>query len=139
MAVRLRLRKLPFLTTAGQVREFFRGFQLAENCPAGTIDFLRTYDSKPTGHCFVYFDDEREAMRARDALHRSFWVRTSDQPVGRIDVLEDWSIGRRKIVEEEYTPGDIEDEDLKDKARELMIGNKHLERKHKDTMEKNMW
>lgn len=122
------------------MREFFAGFAIAKSGPAGSIDFLRTYDRKPTGQCFVYFEDEREAMRAKDALHDTLWVRTSNQPVGRVDVLEDWAVGaRRRLVQEEYVPGDIEDEDLKDKAREQMLGNKYQEKAEKAKMEKKMW
>jgi len=139
MAVRLRLRRLPFTARENHVREFFRGFQLADKHPAGAVDFLKTYDQKPTGQCFVYFNDEREAMRAKDLLHDTLWVKTASQAVGRVDVLEDWTIGKRSIVKEEYVPGDIEDEGLKDKARESMLKNEYRDREERAKMTKDMW
>ncbi|CRG99104.1 RNA-binding protein, putative [Plasmodium relictum] len=67
---RLKLRGLPFNASEEEIKNFFKNFQLSKkNYP---IHIIKGVKNKPTGHAYVYFDDEEEARNACKTLNRKF-------------------------------------------------------------------
>ncbi|EPR57717.1 RNA recognition motif-containing protein [Toxoplasma gondii TgCatPRC2] len=67
----LRLRGLPYRTTAEDIANFFEGYSLA-GPPDEAIQLHRRMDGRPTGWASVYFESEQEARRAKQDKHRSY-------------------------------------------------------------------
>merc|ERR1711879_1025138 len=104
-------------------------FQLAAAGETGpAVQLVKGRNNRPSGQAFAYFEDVTEAMRARDALHkRPFCLRGNS--VYRVEVLEDFN--GRGMVKEEDCPGDVEEENLRDKARKSMVGVKYKEKEQR--------
>uniref|UniRef100_A0A7S1RFB8 RRM domain-containing protein n=1 Tax=Alexandrium catenella TaxID=2925 RepID=A0A7S1RFB8_ALECA len=125
---RLRLRGLPFHTSEEQLLAFFQGFRLAPGSPRGRpAELLRGLGRRPTGQAFAYFADAAEAMRARDELHGRPFAAVGGR-IYRAELLEDFE--GRAIVTDEDSPGDIEEEALRDKVRRTMVGAKWKEKEN---------
>jgi len=60
----LRLRGLPFTSTAADVVRFLHNFRIEESCVA----FAYGSDNRPTGEAFVSFETEEEAGRVLDTM-----------------------------------------------------------------------
>ncbi|CRG97256.1 RNA-binding protein, putative [Plasmodium gallinaceum] len=67
---RLKLRGLPFDASEEEIRNFFKNFQLSKQ--GYPIHIIKGAKNKPTGHAYVYFDDEEEARNACKTLNRKF-------------------------------------------------------------------
>ena len=121
---RLRLRGLPFHTTVQDVAGFFQHFRLAPGSSGATVELLR-HGRRCTGQAFAYFADASEAMRAKDELDGEpcFVVGTR---VYRLELLEDFK--GRAMVRDEDLPGDVVEDELRDKVRKSMVGLKYKEK-----------
>ncbi|CAJ1453919.1 unnamed protein product [Effrenium voratum] len=121
---RLRLRGLPFHATARDVAGFFRGFRLAPGSHGGdAVELLRGHGRRPTGQAFAYFQDVVEAMKAKDDALDGHPCCVIGSQVYRLELLEDFA--GRAIEREEDVPGDIVEEELRDKVRKSMVGLKY--------------
>ncbi|SOV22966.1 RNA-binding protein, putative [Plasmodium sp. DRC-Itaito] len=67
---RLKLRGLPFDASEEEIKNFFRDFQLTKQ--AYPVHIIKGIKNKPTGHAYVYFDDEEEARNACQAMNRKY-------------------------------------------------------------------
>ncbi|KAI4837881.1 RNA-binding protein [Plasmodium brasilianum] len=67
---RLKLRGLPFDVSQEEIKTFFKNFKLSNE--EHSIHIIKGLGNKPTGHAYVYFDDEEEARNACQALNRKF-------------------------------------------------------------------
>lgn len=67
---RLKLRGLPFDASEEEIKFFFQNFQLSKEY--NPVHIIKGIKNKPTGHAYVYFDDEEEARNACKSLNRKF-------------------------------------------------------------------
>lgn len=138
--IRLRIRGLPFQTTEAELRSFFRDFQVAEEHENGGVHLVRGVDRRPTGHAFVHFHTEEEAIRAKEDLHLQFLyppdagADTGFRRPYRVEIFEDFPT--RVVVRESWEPGDVEEEKLRDEARKSMVGARHVDKERFKEMTK---
>ena len=123
-SIRLRLRGLPQHTTALDVQGFFRHFRLAQGVSGAPVELLRE-GRRFTGQAFAYFADVQEAMRAKDKLQGEVCYVVGTR-VYRLELLEDFK-GRAMVTDEDL-PGDLIEEELRDKVRKSMVGLKYKEK-----------